>query len=287
MSKPGDLRNTPKIPFEILNEMNAGWEDALGALSVLMTDEMLQFIAAADYGYEQEKCYKLLKEIIREQKPPQERDFDLFECLELTRWLTPSNDVEHKCRAFSCTLLLMFTHTSNYEPISDENETIVSLIDSVAALKVGQKEMQALLTWKILADYKLELDGYLEDEEDKEYIDEITIDPFFIYGLLLLMLLNDEDDKAINQVLKWSIDMEKDVKNIPPFANEYRAKNITKEEKEAPYLLRTTNFNQRHELWQSLSKNVLKLISENSVELNYSDLRKVLTAVGNNEPMRF
>ena len=105
---------------------------------------------------------------------------------------------------------------------STENETIVSLIDSVVALKVGQKEVQALLTWKVLADYKLELDGYLEDEEDKEYIDEITIDPFFIYGLLLLMLLNDENDKTINQVLKWSIDMEKDVKNIPPYYNEYR-----------------------------------------------------------------
>ncbi len=287
MNKPADLRKTPIIPFEILHKMDAGWENALAVLSELMTDEMLQFIAAADYGYEQEKCFKLLKEIVHEQKPLPERDFDLFECLELTRWLTPSNNTEHKCRAFSCVLLLMFTHTSNYEPISNENETIVSLIDSVAALKMGQKEAQALLIWKILADYKLELDSYLEDEEDKEYIDEITIDPFFIYGLLLLMLLNDEDAMAINQVLEWSIDMEKDVKNIAPYVNEYRAKNITKEEKEAPYLLGTTNFSQRHKVWQSLSKNVAKSLNQASVELNYSDLLQVLTAVGNNEPMKF
>ena len=55
-----------------------------------MTNEMLQFIASADYGYKKDQCFIYLKEIVSTQETPNQTAFILSECLELTRWVKPS-----------------------------------------------------------------------------------------------------------------------------------------------------------------------------------------------------
>ena len=146
----------PEIPLDLLHEMPASWRDLLAALSLLMTEEMLQGIAAADYGYEAEKCFAYLKKVVMTQEIPKEVDFIVTECLELTRWIVPNNREEHLCRAFSCCLLLILDQKTNYTPISDENETLVGLIESSTALNLASKLTQNLVVWRLLADYKEE-----------------------------------------------------------------------------------------------------------------------------------
>ncbi len=184
MNNPDDISNTPKIPLELLNKLNSSWRDILSELSKSMTDEMLQFIASADYGYKEDKCFSYLNEIVTTQETPNQIEFILSECLELTRWIEPSNKKEHICRAFSCSLLLILENKSNYTPISDENETLAALIESITILKIAQYSTQDLIVWRILSDYNKERELYLADEEDKYYVDEITLNPFFIYSLL-------------------------------------------------------------------------------------------------------
>ncbi|MFT5819763.1 MAG: hypothetical protein ACI8ZM_000988 [Crocinitomix sp.] len=287
MSKPADLRKTPVIPLKLLNEMNPNYWDALLELSKLMTDEVLQLIAVADYGYKEEKCFKLLKEIVRTQELPKELDYNLLECLELTRWSTAGIDVEHKSKAFSCALLLIFGPELGYAAISDENETLASLLESITELETTQKAIPAFLAWRILADYKVELDFYLADEEDKEYIDEITIDPFFIYALLLAMIISEENDTSLKRVLLWNIDMEKDLKNIAPYFLDYRVESMTIEEMAEPFLLAGTGFNQHNHIWKKLSKNALEFLNQSSDEINNPELLQVLSAVVNNKPIKF
>jgi hypothetical protein len=283
MSKPADLSKTPEIPFELLRAMNPNWQDVLLSLSNLVTDEVLRAVAAADYGYKEEKLFIILKEIVTSQTLPIEIDYTLMECLELTRWLEPKNVFEHQCRAFSCALLLIYIGELGYMPLSDDKDTLISLIESAAEFESVQEPVQALLAWRILVDYEVELAFYLEDEEDKDYIDEIATDPFYIYALLLIMLINGEKEEAIKRVLEWSVDTEKDWKGIPPYDTEYRTQNMTIAHLAQPYLLGTANFNQRRAIWQSMSKRMLE------VTARYNDpmLKRVLTAVGNNRAIVF
>ncbi|MGH1334972.1 MAG: hypothetical protein ACRBFS_02515 [Aureispira sp.] len=241
MNQPTNPFPTPKIPWALLNELTASWQDLLAVLSPLMTEKMLQSIASADYGYQKEECLCYLKAIVKNQKVPTQVAFILTECLELTRWTLSTEKEEYLCRAFSCCLLLILDQQSNYTPISDENETLAILIESITTLNLAPKLAQNLIVWRLLMDYKEEEAWYIEEQDD---VSEITLSPFFIYGLLLLMVFNEEPPAAVEQVLDWSIAMHLESTNSIFFDKE----------KEHIFLLGTTNFNQREAVWKYLSQ---------------------------------
>lgn len=233
---------TPEIPLDLLHKMPASWQDLLASLSLLMTDEMLQHIAAADYGYEAEKCFIYLKQLVTTQEIPKKVAFIVTECLALTRWSVPKNREEHLCRAFSCCLLLLLVHESNYTPVSDENETLVGLIESSIKVGLAPRFTQNLIVWRLLADYKEEEAWYIADQEE---VSEITLSPFFIYGLLLLMVFNQEEPTVIERILDWSIAMDEEAKKYAL---------LDEKGLNQPFLLGTTYFKQRHEVWKQLSQ---------------------------------
>jgi hypothetical protein len=97
------------------------------------------------------------------------------------------------------------------------------------------------------------------------------------------MLINGEKETSIMRVLEWSIDTEKDWKGIPPYDTEYQTRNMTIEHLAQPYLLGTSSFNQRHGIWQSMSKKMLELTGRHKSPM----LQKVLRAVSNNRAINF
>lgn len=285
---PADLMPTPKIPFEWLRKADASYEQALLELSRQMSDEMLKQIATADYGFKAEECFAYLKTITSTQQLPTQTEFILTECLELTRWTKPKDRSEHLCRAFSCMLLLILERTSDYHPVGEINDFLAPLVDSLTALQLAQKSTQELLIWRILADYEHELAFYLEEEEDKEYIAEITINPFLIYALLLMMIVNNEPQTHIASVLDWNIEMEKSEKNIPPYYSAHRAENMTQKEHDSPFLLAFSgNFRQYHGLWSELSLRMIPAIPTRYPAPMKQQLEDIFDCVGHQKPMKF
>lgn len=286
MSTPNSSINTPKIPFHLLNNLEVSCDALFSVLAELMTDEMLQSIAAADYGYREVDCFNALKAIVTTKEIPQKVDFIVTECLELTRWIRPSNKQEDLCRAFSCCLLLILEVKSNYNSISDENETLAGLIESMSSLNIAQGPTQALIVWRILSDYKEEEAYYLADEEDQYATDEITINPFFIHSLLLLLVFDQAAEAEIEQVLDWSIDMEKYEKNMAPFYNKNRAKYLTVEKLNSPFLLGTTTFGQRHGIWKTLTQRLKEWSKPIVSDRIQHKLKVVIEGIVNAKPIK-
>ncbi|MFT3793095.1 hypothetical protein [Flavobacterium sp.] len=270
-----------------MERLDSGFEKILSELSVLMTDEMLRKIAAADYGYGEEGNFKILKGIATSQQLPSMVDFGVTECLELTRWILPANREEHLVCAFSSALLLILQEVSDHETIGDQNAELATLIESLTVLEIATESAQELIIWRIVSDYKKELALYLADEEDRYCIDEITVNAFFIHALLLLLVYNKADEKDIGLVVDWSIDMEKDAKNLAPFYNPNRESSMTSADREATFLLGTTHFNQSHEIWKTVTKQMIDwkkwIISANI----HKKLEAIIDCVIHEKPMKF
>lgn len=287
MKQPNDLVPAPKIPLGLLERLDSGYEKILKELSALMTDELLHKIAAADYGYGQEGNFTILKAIVGTQKLPATIDFGLTECLELTRWISPANRGEHSMRAFSSALLLILQEVSDYESIGDQNTELATLIESTSELKITADAAQELVVWRILTDYKKELALYLADEEDRHYVDEITVNPFFIYSFLLLLVYNKADEQEIDRVADWCLDMERDAKNLVPFYNPNRTSSMTEQDREAPFLLGTTNFNQSHAVWITLTRQMANWKNFMVSEKNHQKLDAIIDCIVHEKPMIF
>lgn len=278
---------TPKIPLELLKSYQYSSQVILAELSGYMTDNMLLRIAEADYGYRANACYGYLKKIVATQQTPTQVDFILTECLELTRWITPKSREEHITRAFSCALLLILENTSTYESISDENETLATLLDSITTLKIAFSAAQELIVWRILSDYEKEKKWHESDQALQKHINEITINPFFIYGFLLLLVFNQENEADIDRVLEWNINMEKYARNLPPFRNEYITPHMPSAVLAKPFLLGTTNFKQRHDLWKSLTQQMTSWKAGIASELLHQRLDALIDCILNKKAMPF
>lgn len=287
MNIPKDLNPSPPIPFEILKRLELPPQVVLQALSPLMTDDLLEQIAMADYGRGAEECMEYLKEIVHRQQTPQKVTFIFSECLELTRWLLPESRDEHLRRAFSCTLLLILQSTSNYDNITDENEVLAGLTDSIVALQIAPKAVQGLIAWRILTDYEEEKAVYLEDEDSKDYVDEIFINEFFIYALLLMMLFNQEAEKDVERVVTWLIDMEKDIQNITPYYNQQQAMHLSDKHLNTSFLLGRSGFNQRPDVWKKLSTQMLTWTAYISTPSIKTKLETMVDCIVNEKVMKF
>ncbi|OJJ23129.1 hypothetical protein BKI52_01900 [marine bacterium AO1-C] len=280
------MNPSPKIPFKLLKNLPHSPQIALKELSGLMTDSMLKQISVADYGMGADECLRYLQTIVDAGKTPEQVKFILTECLELTRWITPESKEEHLTRAFSTVLLLILQNTSNYESISDENETLASLLDSCTAMNISSKAVQALIVWRILKDYEEEKVMYLSDESSKDYVDEISTNDFFIYGLLVCLVFNQEEERAIDRVADWLIDMDKDSKNMAPFYSKQRAEHMSLQQLTRPFLLGQTDFKQRHDLWKKLSKQLLDWKSYIQSEQIHQKLETIVDCIVHEKVMK-
>lgn len=287
MNIPEDINPAPKPPFELLERLGYSYKNLITEFSALVTDEICWEIAKADYGHSAQECFEYLKQIITTQQPPTKTEFILIECLELTRWIIPKTRSEHIARAFSCALLLILQGISNYESISDENETLVTFIDSISALNTTSKAAQELIIWRMITDYETEKKLYLTDESSKDYIDEITVHEFFIFSLLILMVFNQENEQDIDIIANWMIDMEKDAQNMAPFYNEFQNQHMPPERLTATFLLGQTNFNQRHDLWKSIVRQMQQWMAYVNSQSIHEKLNTMIECILNDKPMKF
>ena len=286
MSTPNDIIPTPQIPLELLKQYNASSTQLLVGLCNMMTDEMLWKIAEADYGYQKEECFKMLKQIVTTQQTPKAVEFILGECLELIRWIEPKTDEEHKMRAFCAGLLLILEANSDFENL-DENANLATLIESLTALDLCCKVAEEMIVWRLLHDYEMEVESYLEDDDGALYIHEIGSDEFFIYALLLLMVHNRAEGKQVVIVLNWFIDMEKERQNIAPFYNPNRDETYVLENRTNTLLLGATYHNLRHDVWKRLSQNMLAWKTYLKNEEIVAPIEKIVACITNELPLKF
>jgi len=188
-----------KIPIEILRTLDASEDEILFHFFELLSDEMLMQIASADYGYKAQECFEELKQLLITQKLPNQISFHLIECLELTRWIEPKNEMEHVIRAFSCMLLIILERKLNYGPVGEIKNILFPMIDSLFFLNLTLPA-QKLLVWRILNDIQIEIQDY--------EMDEISIQPFLVYSLFLCMIENREALENLEILADWCIKTE-------------------------------------------------------------------------------
>ncbi len=281
MKKTNKPLEEPEIPLDFLGKFNSNWINLFYQISELMTDEMIWSIAKADYGCEKDFCFNQFKKILETKTLPLMPDFTLTECLELKRWSKAKDDKEHVIRAFSSMLLIILANQSKYIPVGDENDTLIALLDSVLYLKLDFKPIQELIIWRILSDYEKEKRYYIEDN-DIESIDEIVINEFFIYTLLLAMISNAQKQEDVEVVANWLLEMDKYNKNLLPYYSKEREKHLKKYNiVPKDFILNTTNHNHYHHLWKEVSKKMLPKIKYIKQEVIYIKLENIIKSVLN------
>lgn len=250
--------------FEIFKKLDATKNSILHELSALMTDEMLWVIAEADYGYKKEECFSYLKGIVSTKKIPPKIEFVLGECLQLTHYSEPKNREEHIIRAFSATLLLILENTSNIQSMCDEDFTLASLIDSVTILKIAHYSAQELIVWRMISDNNEEKE-FCTQNDDKHGDEDIYVNGFFAYALLLLMVFNKEDQEYIESYL-------------------------TAIENKKIFQLKTNNFNyfkecRNYNLWKRLSNEMIQWKEHIMSKKVNSKLDIIIDCIVNNKPI--
>ncbi len=147
---------------EFLNKMEPDGDVLLRAISVHVTDEMLDWIAGADYGDSREEHYEALFRLRETGSFPDDLAWVPMEVLELIRWSEPEEPnwkpgrvgvFGHWMRAFSCAAILRAEHEPwnyHYNDGSTDSTTI-QLILSLEALPVDlNREAARNFAWLIL-----------------------------------------------------------------------------------------------------------------------------------------
>ncbi len=186
------------FPSQILNDLNPSQINLLEMLCDRMNEEMIDDISMADYGQNSQTVFVELSRNIQAKTNPVEMTTYLHENLQLYRWMDGDlTQDEYLARALCCFYLLNLNHNTTYDYDGDD-VTLGILIDSVLHLgKDFHEPMLHFIAWKILENYKEDLSYYEEGDED---IEELDIIDHFNVGLVLLMLLNRVDEKAIDEV---------------------------------------------------------------------------------------
>jgi tetratricopeptide (TPR) repeat protein len=208
--------------------------DPTGLFDVLrtqMTEEMLQDIAGADYGNDYEQNLVHLNDICTSGTIPNPLSGDLLEVLQLKHWGT-GDEVNHVQRAFVCTVLGI--EFCGAECGSDGHQSVFPvLIESCLAL--GDPAMACLDGLMIAA-----VEGALDF--DSSYL-------FALYGLFLARVAQDPSDERLVALAETLEATE------PQFGGEGDEPDYPKPEH--GWLLRTTFFDQRHDLWRDLGQRIL------------------------------
>lgn len=205
---------------------------------------MLQEIAAADYGYDEQKHYEALRQIRNTGVLSSPLAWHPKEVLELVRWSKPEDpewkpggfgERGHLMRAFCCAVLLeAAADPETYLYITSENETIVQLTASVLTLGREPSAAALHLLWRRILSLP---------EEDEER-------PFFALAILLLCASQYElvNDEQVPKTAEWVMREEADgraKKADDPYYDE------------SQWLLGLTNFNQKHDTWRRLAREIL------------------------------
>ena len=237
---------------------------------------MVLELASADYRYEQDICYNSLKNIIRTRNLPLIPEPILIECLNLTKWTKPKNKNDYVLTAFSTMLLLILEGEDKYVPDCDGNSILVVFLDSTLNLNINPKYIQEFIAWIILANYNQEKECFLKEGEP---IDEITIDSqFLIYTLMLILIFNSHNEKEVNIIADWLLDMDKFNKNIPPFYSKekegYRNKYPRRAGSER-FFSGLEYYNQKLYLWKKMNRKMIQeieYIKSNSLILKLKNI---------------
>jgi hypothetical protein len=164
-----------------------------------ISDDILDEIAAADYGMDFEAHRSALQKIHTGEPMPAPLPWEPKEVLELIRWSEPSDpnwkpgsvgERGHLMRAFCCAALLeAAADPANDGYFSGENQTIAQLIASALALgEAAQRGALQLLAWRML--------DVPRDTGER---------PFFALGILLLVvaLRLDADGALLRELCEW------------------------------------------------------------------------------------
>lgn len=146
---------------DLLNQFEPEPDGLLCEISKHVSDDMLEVIAAADYGMDIEKHMAALRSIRDEGMFPSKMYWYPAEVLELIRWSEPENpewkpgrtgEFGHWMRAFSCAALLRATREPyNYGDGLATDSTLVQLILSLHALPVDlTRHAVRFLAWLLI-----------------------------------------------------------------------------------------------------------------------------------------
>jgi hypothetical protein len=206
------------------------------ALRQHVPSRMLEEIANADGGYGYRENLPLLRGIRNLGKLPSRLKWFPKEVLELERWSTPAryDRRRHLKRAFACGALIEAGgDPANHGYIPSENETLAALLDSVRGLGVAFSQTAVrLISWRLL----------LPEPLYDEY-------PFFACALLLLCVdtgILHREPASLLQLADWVLSAEAQVRHAEYAMNE-----------SDHWLLGLTLFDQRHDLWKALARDIL------------------------------
>jgi hypothetical protein len=189
---------------ELLNRFEPDPDVLLRAVSAHVSDEMLEWIATADYGDRADEHLVALRQVRDSGTFPERMYWCPMEVLELIRWSEPEDpewkpgrtgEFGHWMRAFSCAAILRAEHEPYNYKYNDGcvDSTVVQLIQSLRALPVEFASTAASsLAWSLLhAD---------PDGENEQII------PYGV-GLLwfALQLRSKADDSDLAWFAQWVI----------------------------------------------------------------------------------
>lgn len=215
-------------------------------LSGLASDQILRAIAGQDYGRDIEKHFDLLKQVRGGHYSPDPRTHYWYplEVMELVRWCEPGvpgyflplpeRDM-HIARAFCCAIMLRIAGdypTPGY--MGDGNETVVQMVRSVVVLG-AEAEMAAflLLCWR--------LSGTAIIGDDEAF--------FALATLYLYLRIATPPDLALAEALA-----------ARALACEAAMRKRRKSAVAPGWLLPLADYNQRHEAWRLLFRELDALI---------------------------
>ena len=232
---------------ELLAPLLAYRTSLISLLSPLLTDEMLHYMATADYGMNVEQHLAGLRQL-RMGEIPVPMQWEPLEVLRLVRWSEPDQPARtrhelglgrrgHLQRAFACTALLLagMAPENRNRAFEGDNSTLIQLVASLMTFDEALQRAGA----RLLSERLLLLD--LEDNER----------PFFALGILLLTaLLSQPDPGHLAALATWVLTEEARCRDYLTHAAPWQR--VTEH-----WLLGLTTFKSCHETWQALTVQIL------------------------------
>jgi hypothetical protein len=230
------------VRLEILQKLNPAPDALLGALAPIVDDSMLQEIAAADYGMNIEENLAQLIRIRDNLEVLAPMRWEPREVLNLTCWSEPNWNYPHQTeqsrrghfiRAFACAALLQaYPEPENIEYFDSENATLAQLLSSLPMLGTPF-EIAALrfMAWRA-------------QDLSKTYEDA----PFHILALLVLILRTRADltTTELHEIIDYLYVLESQI----------RSEQCGHPENSNSWLLGSTIFNQKHDVWRQIGKEI-------------------------------
>jgi len=104
------------------------------SLCEIITDEQLDIISKADYGYKAEECFIVLKQMQETQMLPKEISFSVAEVLSLTRYSRAKTIEDHQEIVFVCAVVLLGNYEDQYTMLDNTENFLSSMFLSVTKL---------------------------------------------------------------------------------------------------------------------------------------------------------